>query len=96
MKALKIIAAVIALPVVAALSIIQLLMDLLVNISSVVAAPFITVCIGLLIFCLFKKEMVNMLIMAGISAAVVFLYTAAGAVYALIDSLKRRIRRMTS
>ena len=96
MRVIKTIAAIVTLPVVGALSIIQLMMDLIVNISSVIAAPFIAICIGLLVFCLFKREIGNTLIMAGIIAAVVLLYTSAGAVYALIESLKRGIRWITS
>ena len=96
MRVIKTIAAIVTLPVVGALSIIQLMIDLIVKISSVIAAPFITICIGLLVFCLFKREIGNTLIMAGIIAAVVLLYTSASAVYALIESVKRGIRYMTS
>lgn len=96
MRVIKTIAAIVTLPVVGALSIIQLMIDLIVKISSVIVAPFITICIGLLVFCLFKREIGNTLIMAGIIAAVVLLYTSAGAVYALIESVKRGIRYMTS
>ena len=46
--------------------------------------------------CIVRGEMRNTLIMAGVIAAVVLFFTAAGSVYALISSIKRRIRRMTT
>lgn len=96
MRLIKLFVLVITLPVVALLSVMQLILDAAVYLSSIIMAPFIAIGGLLLICCIVRGEMRNTLIMVGVIAAVVLLFTAAGSVYALISSIKRRIRRMTT
>mgnify|MGYP004462006669 FL=1 len=96
MRLINLFVSMITLPVVALLSVIQLILDAAVYLSSIIAAPFIAIGGLLLICCIVRGEMRNTLIMAGVIAAVVLFFTAAGSVYALISSIKRRIRRMTT